>query len=97
MASIDSAVARGSRVYADRPGFAARHAKTLASTRSALFSLFVATALVFAVELIVRQSLTDTLSYVLDPTRPALTTIGIFFSFCSLSTVFSAASTSPPW
>ncbi|WP_426289119.1 LTA synthase family protein [Ensifer adhaerens] len=79
MASIDSAVARGSRVYADRPGFAARHAKTLASTRSALFSLFVATALVFAVELIVRQSLTDTLSYVLDPTRPALTTIGIFF------------------
>ncbi|OKP71394.1 cation tolerance protein CutA [Ensifer adhaerens] len=79
LASIDSAVARGSRVYADRPGFAARHAKTLASTRSALFSLFVATALVFAVELIVRQSLTDTLSYVLDPTRPALTTIGIFF------------------
>ncbi|MGN7733454.1 LTA synthase family protein [Ensifer sp. 22564] len=79
MASIDSAVARGSRVYVDRPGFTARHAKTLAATRSALFSLFVAAALVFAVELIVRQSMADTLAYMLDPTRPALTTVGAFF------------------
>ncbi len=79
LASIDSAVARGSRVYVDRPGFAARHAKTLAATRSALFSLFVAAALVFAVELIVRQSMADTLAYMLDPTRPALTTVGAFF------------------
>lgn len=79
LASIDSAVARGSRVYVDRPGFTARHAKTLAATRSALFSLFVAAALVFAVELIVRQSMADTLAYMLDPTRPALTTVGAFF------------------
>lgn len=79
LASIDSAVARGSSVYVDRPGFTARHAKTLAATRSALFSLFVAAALVFAVELIVRQSMADTLAYMLDPTRPALTTVGAFF------------------
>ncbi|MBZ7921889.1 LTA synthase family protein [Ensifer adhaerens] len=79
MASIDSAVARGSRVYVDRPGFTARHAKTLAATRSALFSLFVAASLVFVVELIVRQSLSDALAYMLDPTRPALTTVGAFF------------------
>ncbi|MCK3777368.1 LTA synthase family protein [Ensifer sesbaniae] len=79
MASIDSAVARGSRVYVDRPGFTARHAKTLAGTRSALFSLFVAAALVFVVELVVRQSMTDTVAYFLDPMRPALTTVGAFF------------------
>ncbi len=79
LASIDSAVARGSRVYVDRPGFTARHAKTLAATRSALFSLFVAASLVFVVELIVRQSLSDALAYMLDPTRPALTTVGAFF------------------
>ncbi len=79
LASIDSAVARRSRVYADRPGFAARHAKTLTSARSALFSLSIAAALVFAVELIVRQSMADTVAYFLDPTRPAWTTIGTFF------------------
>ncbi|MBD9647224.1 LTA synthase family protein [Ensifer sp. PDNC004] len=79
MASIDSAVARGSRVYVDRPGFATRHAKTLAATRSAFFSLFVAAVLVFLVELIVRQSLADSIAYMLDPTRPALTTVGAFF------------------
>ncbi|MFK0272850.1 LTA synthase family protein [Ensifer sp. NPDC090286] len=79
MASIDSAVARGSRVYVDRPGFATRHAKTLAATRSAFFSLFVAAGLVFLVELIVRQSLADSIAYMLDPTRPALTTVGAFF------------------
>lgn len=79
MAIIDSAVARASRVYVDRPGFTARHAKTLASTRRALFSLLVAAALVFVVELIVRQSMTETVAYMLDPKRPALTTIGAFF------------------
>ncbi len=79
LASIDSAVARGSRVYVDRPGFATRHAKTLAATRSAFFSLFVAAVLVFLVELIVRQSLADSIAYMLDPTRPALTTVGAFF------------------
>ncbi|MEK1945769.1 MAG: hypothetical protein AAAB36_09370, partial [Ensifer adhaerens] len=79
MANIDSAVARRSRVYAGRPGFAARHAKTLTSARSALFSLSIAAALVFAVELIVRQSMADTVAYFLDPTRPAWTTIGAFF------------------
>ncbi|WP_429815656.1 LTA synthase family protein [Ensifer sp. B1-9] len=79
MASIDSAVARGSRVYVDRPGFTARHAKTLAGARSALFSLFFAAALVFVVELVVRQSMSDTVAYFLDPMRPALTTVGAFF------------------
>ncbi|WVT75009.1 LTA synthase family protein [Sinorhizobium chiapasense] len=79
MASINSAVARGSRVYVDRPGFTARHAKTLAGTRSALFSLFFAAALVFVVELVVRQSMSDTVAYFLDPMRPALTTVGAFF------------------
>jgi len=79
LASIDSAVARGSRVYVDRPGFTARHAKTLAGARSALFSLFFAAALVFVVELVVRQSMSDTVAYFLDPMRPALTTVGAFF------------------
>ncbi|OCP19061.1 MULTISPECIES: LTA synthase family protein [unclassified Ensifer] len=79
MASIDSAVARRSRVYAGRPGFAARHAKTLTSARSAFFSLAIAAALVFAVELIVRQSMADATAYFVDPMRPAWTTIGAFF------------------
>lgn len=79
LANINSAVARGSRVYVDRQSFATRHAKTLASTRSALFSLFFAAALVFVVELIVRQSASETVAYFLDPMRPALTTVGAFF------------------
>ncbi|WEX75971.1 LTA synthase family protein [Sinorhizobium numidicum] len=79
MASIDSAAAKRSQVYVDRLGFSARHAKTLAGTRSALFSLFMAAALVFTVEFIVRQSFSDTAAYFMDPMRPAWTTIAAFF------------------
>ncbi|AWI57401.1 hypothetical protein AB395_00001747 [Sinorhizobium fredii CCBAU 45436] len=78
LASIDSA-ARGSQVLVERPSFSARHAKTLAGTRSALFSLLMAMAIVFAVELIVRQSASETIAYFIDPMRPAWTTIAAFF------------------
>lgn len=81
LASIDSAAARRSRTFIDRSGSAVRNAKALAGTRSALFSLFIAAALVFAIELIVRQSFGETVAYFTDPMRPAWTTVAVFFLF----------------
>ncbi|MQX16961.1 sulfatase-like hydrolase/transferase [Sinorhizobium terangae] len=79
LASIDSAAARRSQTFVDRSGASVRNAKALAGTRSAFFSLFIAAALVFAIELIVRQSLAETVAYFIDPMRPAWTTIAVFF------------------
>ena len=78
MARIDSAVS-SSQVYADGQGSSARYTRTLSGARSALFTLLIATALVFTVELIVRWSLPDTVAYFTDPMRPAWTTVAVFF------------------
>ncbi|MGK9281543.1 LTA synthase family protein [Sinorhizobium meliloti] len=78
MARIDSAVS-SSQVYADGQGSSARYTRTLSGARSALFTLLIATALVFTVELIVRWSLLDTVAYFTDPMRPAWTTVAVFF------------------
>ena len=78
MARIDSAVS-SSQVYADGQGSSARYTRTLSGARSALFTLLIATALVFTVELIVRWSLPETVAYFTDPMRPAWTTVAVFF------------------
>jgi phosphoglycerol transferase MdoB-like AlkP superfamily enzyme len=78
LARIDSAVS-SSQVYADGQGSSARYTRTLSGARSALFTLLIATALVFTVELIVRWSLPDTVAYFTDPMRPAWTTVAVFF------------------
>ncbi|RVP97444.1 LTA synthase family protein [Sinorhizobium meliloti] len=78
MARIDSAVS-SSQVYADGQGSSARYTRTLSGARSALFTLLIAAALVFTVELIVRWSLPDTVAYFTDPMRPAWTTVAVFF------------------
>ncbi|WP_028000635.1 LTA synthase family protein [Sinorhizobium arboris] len=78
MARIDSAVS-SSQVYADGQGSSARYTRTLSGVRSALFTLLIAIALVFTVELIVRWSWPDTVAYFTDPMRPAWTTVAVFF------------------
>jgi phosphoglycerol transferase MdoB-like AlkP superfamily enzyme len=78
LARIDSAVS-SSQVYADGQGSSARYTRTLSGARSALFTLLIATALVFTVELIVRWSLPETVAYFTDPMRPAWTTVAVFF------------------
>ena len=78
MARIDSAES-SSQVYADGQGSSARYTRTLSGDRSALFTLLIATALVFTVELIVRWSLPETVAYFTDPMRPAWTTVAVFF------------------
>jgi phosphoglycerol transferase MdoB-like AlkP superfamily enzyme len=78
-ATTKTAASRGSQVSVERPSFTVRHARTLAGIRSALLSLFLATALVFAVEVIARRSFSETIAYFINPTRPAWTTVGIFF------------------
>jgi phosphoglycerol transferase MdoB-like AlkP superfamily enzyme len=78
LARIDSAVS-SSQVYADGQGPSARYTRTLSGARSALFTLLIAAALVFTVELIVRWSLPDTVAYFTDPMRPAWTTVAVFF------------------
>ena len=78
MARIDSAVS-SSQVYADGQGSSARYTRTLSGARSALFTLLIAIALVFTVELIVRWSLPETVAYFTDPMRPAWTTVAVFF------------------
>ncbi|ASQ03869.1 LTA synthase family protein [Sinorhizobium meliloti WSM1022] len=78
MARIDSAVS-SSQVYADGESSSARYTRTLSGARSALFTLLIAIALVFTVELIVRWSWPDTVAYFADPMRPAWTTVAVFF------------------
>lgn len=78
MARIDSAVS-SSQVYADGESSSARYTRTLSGARSALFTLLIAIALVFTVEVIVRWSWPDTVAYFADPMRPAWTTVAVFF------------------
>lgn len=78
-ATVKSAAVRSSQLCDERPSFAARHARTLAALRSTSFSLCLATALVFTVEVIARRSFADAMGYFIDPTRPAWTTVGVFF------------------
>ncbi|MCG5478765.1 MAG: LTA synthase family protein [Ensifer alkalisoli] len=70
---------RDSHIYAERPSFTVRHARTLAGLRSALFSLFLATMLVFAVEAVGRHSISDTMGFFADSARPAWITVAVFF------------------
>ncbi|ASY63193.1 Cyclic beta-1,2-glucan modification transmembrane protein [Sinorhizobium sojae CCBAU 05684] len=68
-----------SEIYAERPSFAARHARTLAGLRSALLSLFLAITLVFAIEAVGRHSISDTIDFFADSARPAWVTVAVFF------------------
>jgi len=79
LATVKSAAVKGSQVYVERQSFSIRHSRTLAGARSTFLSLLLATALVFVIELVVRQSFSETLAYFTDPARPAWTTVGTFF------------------
>ncbi len=82
--------ATASRTYGPQIGFGARHAKVLSIARHLSLSLLLAIALIFCVEWIARNSVTESALFFLDPARPAWTTAGVFFLlFLALDAAFA--------
>ena len=81
MASFESTAlaATASEAYGPQIGFGARHAKALSVARHLSLSLLLAITLIFFVEWIARNSVTESALFFLDPARPAWTTAGVFF------------------
>lgn len=84
MASFESAAiaATASRAYGPQIGFGHRHAKALSIARHLSLSLLLSITLIFFVEWIARNSITEAALFFLDPARPAWTTAGVFFLLC---------------
>ncbi|HTO32520.1 MAG TPA: LTA synthase family protein [Pararhizobium sp.] len=92
MASFESAVtAVGvSDVYVPQIGTGARFGKALSIAKRLSVTLLFSISLIFVVEWIARDSITEVVSFFLDPARPAWTTIGVFFLlFIALDAAFS--------
>jgi len=81
LASFESTAlaATASEAYGPQIGFGARHAKALSVARHLSLSLLLAITLIFFVEWIARNSVTESALFFLDPARPAWTTAGVFF------------------
>ncbi|OBZ92344.1 cation tolerance protein CutA [Pararhizobium polonicum] len=92
LASFETAVhaATASKAYGPQIGFGARQAKALSIAGRLILSLLLSITLIFLVEWIARNSALEATQFLLNPARPAWTTIGVFFLlFLALDAAFA--------